>query len=123
MAGRVRTTVDAACSRCGHVLYDDPETWPHPPGKVTAVTSPTEGWAALADLEATYYPGRVTHEGRSGGLSRPGVVIELEQTEGEQRLRFVRHPGCDRRPFVIRWDALSRKAIDARQRGQSRFLI
>ncbi len=35
----------------------------------------------------------------------------------------MRHPGCDRRSFVIGWARLNDLAVEAREQGQMRFLI
>jgi hypothetical protein len=121
------------CRSCGCILLDDPESWRRPPedvsasplGSETVVTSVREVPAALEELTATYPPGRLINQRKHGKLLRPGVVVIVENPRDldDQRVRFERHPGCSRQPFVVKWISLFALAEQAREKGQARALL
>lgn len=92
------------------------------------MTSLREAHDALAAVEANAVRQLPDPRGAPrGGLSPRGArrrIIDFEDgPDGRERLRFMRHPGCDRRSFVIGWARLNDLAVEAREQGQMRFLI
>jgi hypothetical protein len=125
--------VDYACRSCRGVLMDDPATWRSPPDDASAsllgpervVTTSREVTVALREIFAAYPPGRLINQRRHGKLSRPGVVVVLENPDAadEQRLRFADHPACSRKPWSVKWTSLVDLANTARERGETRVWL